>query len=161
MDRNIWDAQVLLPECTILQAEYILDGKLAHINSQVLVMVKTEWFQEEAATTWEGLNNVRHWICFHKLGCFKQQRAVLAVWTPKVWKQKRNNSRGSGRQSLFPSSSFWRFWHAWDLNYMASVCLSWGSRKLPFFSSVDLSWTLGPTLVWENFIVNSIIIWYV
>ena len=42
MERNIWDAQVLLPEWTILQSEYILDGKLAHINSQVLVMVKTD-----------------------------------------------------------------------------------------------------------------------
>lgn len=42
MERNIWDAQVLLPEWTILQSEYILDGKLAHINSQVLVMVKID-----------------------------------------------------------------------------------------------------------------------
>lgn len=86
-------------------------------------MVKTDWFQAEAATTWEGLNNARHWICFHKLGRFKQ-RAVLAVWTPKVWKQERNNSRGSGRQSLLPSSSFWRFcmlgiWTTW----LPSACL--------------------------------------
>ncbi|XP_052590162.1 high mobility group protein B1-like [Peromyscus californicus insignis] len=36
VDENIWCAQVLLPECTTLQSEYISDGKLAHLRSQVL-----------------------------------------------------------------------------------------------------------------------------